>query len=127
MYICRFSGAHNHHYLVGFIKNVGDQYTKNEQSLDFIIDLLRINVPNLLGLPEKTNTGHHKAVEIQHDFSTYVLTYIHQNALKNGLLQSLNKILVSIIKKAYNFISTCTCFFYSPSYLSIKMSSSNFL
>ena len=91
----RFSGAHEHRFLLNFIKTVGDRYVKDGRPQDFIIDLLSINVPKLFGLPADTDVREHSvAVEVQNEFTSYVLNYIRINTLKAGLLQKMSRILV---------------------------------
>ena len=93
----RFSGAHGHRFLFNFVKAVGDHYVKDGRPQDFIIDLLSINVPKLFGLPADTDVqGHAVAVEVQNEFTSFVLNYILTNALKAGLLQKMSHILVGV-------------------------------
>eukprot|EP00731_Ephydatia_muelleri_P026782 Em0018g882a len=94
--IDRYSGAHNHHFLLEFIKRVGAHYATDRRPLEFILDLLDINVPKLFALPEKTDKGYVVAVEVQGNLSTFVQEYIHLNALTSDLLQRMNKIMSSI-------------------------------
>ncbi|KAL5466919.1 hypothetical protein EMCRGX_G031082 [Ephydatia muelleri] len=94
--IDRHSGGHNHRFLLEFIKRVGTHYATDRRPLDFILDLLDINVPKLFALPEKTDNGYDGAVEVQGNLSTFVQDYIYLNALKSGLLQRMSKILSSI-------------------------------
>ena len=93
---CRHSGANNHHFLLEFIKQVGAQYVTDQRPRDFILDLLKINVPMLFALPEKTDNGYDVAVEVQSNLSTFVQEYIYDNGLKKGLLPRMSKMLVGI-------------------------------
>ncbi|KAL5475173.1 hypothetical protein EMCRGX_G027240 [Ephydatia muelleri] len=89
----RHSGANNHHFLLDFIKQVGAQYVTDKRPRDFILDLLKINVPMLFALPEKTDNGYDVAVEVQSNLSTFVQEYIYDNGLKKGLLPRMSKML----------------------------------
>lgn len=105
----RFSGAHKHHFLLDFIKRVGECYAKDARST-FVLDILALNVPELFSLPETTDKGYSKAVEVQGEVSTFVQTYIRRNSLKTSLLQKMNEILVGIqtcwSDLFYNFLLT---------------------
>ena len=93
---CRHSGANNHHFLLKFIKSIGTQYVTDKRPHDFILDLLKIDVPKLFALPEKTDNGYDVAVEVQSNLSTFVQDYIYSNDLKKGLLPRMSKILVGV-------------------------------
>ena len=93
---CRYPGAHTHHFLLNFIKTVGDHYVKARQPHDFIVDLLNIHAPKLFGLPDVTDKGHPVAMEVQSEFSAFIQSYIHLNVLKIGLLQRMDDIIVRI-------------------------------
>ena len=81
-------GAHNHRFILNFMKTVRDNYVKDGRSHDFILDLLGINVPKLFGLPEDTDKGHPVAVEVQSEFSAFIQSYIHHNALNHFFICS---------------------------------------
>lgn len=108
---CRHSRAHVHPFLLDFIKTVGHQYVKDGCSHNFILDLLAIKAPKLFSLPEDTK-NRPVAVKVQSDFSDFLQSYINQNSLKIGLLQSMNEILVCIV--------TCWCAVHSISFLSTE-------
>ena len=67
------------------MKTVGDHYVQDGCPHDFILDLLCINVPKLFGLPEDTDESHPVAVEVQSEFSAFIQSYIHRNALNHFL------------------------------------------
>ena len=67
------------------MKTVGNHYVQDGRSHDFILDLLDINVPQLFGLPDYTDKGHPVAVKVQSEFSAFIQSYIHRNALNHFL------------------------------------------
>ena len=89
----RFSRADEHHFLLDFFKKVGCHYVMDGRPHEFILDLLGMNVPKLFGHPADTNDV---AKNVQTEFSSFLIDYIHSNALKSGLFQKMSKILVGI-------------------------------
>ena len=85
LYLHRMPGAHNHRFVLNFMKTVGNHYVKDGCPHDFILDLLGINVPQLFGLPKDTDKGYPVAVEVQSEFSAFIQSYIHRNALNHFL------------------------------------------
>ena len=92
----RFSGAHNHRFVLDFIQRVGECYATDRLSLCFVLAILGLNVPKLFNLPETTDKGYSTAVEVRSEVSTFVQNYVRRNLLRTNLLQKMNEILVGI-------------------------------
>ncbi len=45
----RVPGAHNHNYLLDFLMNISDRYRQDGCAEIFVLDLVKLGVPKLLG------------------------------------------------------------------------------
>ena len=95
--ICRYPGAHQHRFLLGFFKRVGEYYVMHGRANDFVLDLLRINVPKLFSFSDNSDAIYSEACKkVQLEFSTFIQRYIYLNALKLNLQSRMSEILVGI-------------------------------
>ena len=87
----RVPGAQNQHFILNFIKSIGEMYTMDSRSADFILDLLAVKVPKLFAVSYAECT---LDVAVQNEFSIYLHSYIQMNGLKRDMMKSIDKILV---------------------------------
>lgn len=94
----RFSGAHSHYFIDGFLQSVAEKYQESKRGTDYILDLLKLPVKNLLAIdPERevamenvTKTGE----DVQSSFKQFLHEFITRNSLKHTLLMKMEIIMV---------------------------------
>ena len=86
----RFSGAHNHHYLLDFLQSVAEHYYQDGRAGDFIMHLLQLNVPKLFAV----EVGGDKDEAVCRKFSSFLKNYILRCCLQHTLLNNMHRILV---------------------------------
>lgn len=87
----RFPGAHAHYFVKDFLQSVADRYKKDGRSRDFVLDLLKVQVPKLLSLESEEKVADQ---DVQSEFQTFLQDYIRRNALKETILNQTRDIMV---------------------------------
>ena len=85
----RFSGAHQHHYLLDFFQSVANCYQRNGRAGDLVVDLLQLKVPKLFAVVRGE-----KDEVVRCQFSAFVRDYILRCDLKCTIPGKMSKILV---------------------------------
>ena len=74
-----------------FLQLVADRYKSDGRAGDFILDLLRLQVPKLLSIePGEEVAGQ----EVQSEFKKFLQDFIRRNALKHTILTQTSAIVV---------------------------------
>ena len=88
----RFSGAHDHYFILNFLQSVAQRYNETGRAKNFVLDLLAIRVSKLFAIePGEEAAG----AEVQKNFKTFLQNFIRRNALKPPLLSNMNIIMVN--------------------------------
>ena len=101
----RLPGASNQKCVHRFLFQIAEHYKEQRKAIDFVVDLLEIDVPELFTV-RMTVSGD----EFQKDkgavseFKRELQVFIFQNALKHKLLSNLREILVR-----NDFVCVCAC------------------
>ena len=87
----RYSGAHAHYYVKDFLQKVADRYKSDSRAGEFVLDLLKLQVPKLLSIePGEEVAGQ----EVQSEFKKFLQDFIRRNALKHTILTQTSAIVV---------------------------------
>ena len=86
----RLSGAQHHHCLLDFIQSVAKRYHGDSHPEDFVMDLLKLNVPKLFAVERESE----EVKAVNDKFSLFLREYISHNALKYGILVKMDDIMV---------------------------------
>ena len=87
--LSRFSGAHQHYYLLGFFQSVAKRYHDSRRAGNLVVDLLELKVPKLFAVEQGE-----KDEEVCCQFSAFLRDYILRCDLKHTILGKMIKILV---------------------------------
>ena len=77
--------------MVGLLKRVGDAYKDDKKQHIFVSDLMKLNVPNLLLVPEDDDR------DVEMAFIKIIQTFIQENGLHEVIIDQLLSILVSFV------------------------------
>ena len=87
----RYSGAHAHYYVTDFLRKVADRYNCEGRAGDFVLDLLKLQVPMLLSIEPRNEAA---GQEVQSEFKKFLQMFIRKNALKHTILTQTSAIVV---------------------------------
>ena len=91
----RFPGASNQNFLHRLLFQIAEHYQKQERAIDFVVDLLDVEVPGLFAVcvseSGEESVTDKKAVA---DFNQDLRHFIAQNHLNHKLLSTMEEILV---------------------------------
>ena len=88
------------HCIVGLLKRIGDSYKVDKRQNEFISDLMKLNVPKLLHVPEDDDH------DVEMAFTKMIHIFIRENELQEVIINQLLSIVVSCTR-------VCTfCLFY---------------
>lgn len=85
-----------------FLKSIAQSYLDQGRSKDFLLDLLRLDVPNLFVTgPSEEETDSAKqsdllAESVPEEFTYFLADYIQRNSLHDVILQEIEAIWVSL-------------------------------
>ena len=85
----RFSGAHAFYYVKGFLQKVADSYKSDGRARDFVLDLLKLQVPKLL-----SSESEEEAKKMWSEFKIFLQGFIRRNTLQQALLTQTTAIVV---------------------------------
>ena len=87
----RYSGAHAHYFVKDFLQKVADIYKSEDRAEEFVLDLLKLQVPKLLSTE---NAEEAKDQEVRSEFKRFLQDFIKRNALEHSILTRASAIVV---------------------------------
>ena len=86
--VTRFEGAGNHSVLLDFLEKVAeDGYLRDKRQQEFVMDLMKLNVPKLFAKKEEADeTASREDTRVARAFQDFLASYINRNALKKIII-----------------------------------------
>jgi len=78
------------HCIVELLKRIGDAYKVDKRQKKFILDLMTLNVPNLLLVPEDDDR------DVEMKFFKMIQTFIQENELQDVIMHQILSIVVTL-------------------------------
>lgn len=115
---CSHSTDTIQHFILEFTMKVSEKYRKAQNSRDFILDILKLNVPNLFS---STGEPEENGIPVEDRFVKFLRDYIQRNNLRPVLIERIQEILSLVSEEKptiYHWmildvvqqVSTCTLY-----------------
>jgi len=90
---CRFSDDHCKKCIVNLLKRVGDAYKSGRKQANFVLDLMKLDIPNLLVVesPKQDDPN------VEHLFIEMIHAFVQRNALRGAIMGQIATIMVSSV------------------------------